>query len=244
MKDTRIDGISAYCDRWCERCAFTMRCSLYAVHVATAMCDGDFKEALELAVGKPRSTEPDAEPEPQWRRELLQNQPTEAELEQASRLEDERAERIAQAPLTTVESAVTELAVAWLETHRDHLHTHATPEVANALDIIGWDVYLVGAKLHRALGGKDEADHGEGFEDDSIQNDWNGSAKVALMSIARSAAAWDVIGAVTGDAEAVRLADEMRSLGREVERVFPDAWKFVRPGFDSAPRRKRRRRNA
>lgn len=44
----RIDFISAYCDRWCERCAFTLRCSTYAVEVATAMCDGDVRAGPEL----------------------------------------------------------------------------------------------------------------------------------------------------------------------------------------------------
>jgi hypothetical protein len=40
MQNTdRIDFISAYCDSWCERCAYTTRCSAFAVRVATAMCD-------------------------------------------------------------------------------------------------------------------------------------------------------------------------------------------------------------
>src|ERR687887_336142 len=53
MSDSRyIDFISAYCDRWCERCAFTERCSLFAVQVAMAMCDDNEEEAMELAVGR------------------------------------------------------------------------------------------------------------------------------------------------------------------------------------------------
>ena len=52
MSDSRyIDFISAYCDRWCERCAFTERCSLFAVQCAMAMCD-DEREAMELSVGR------------------------------------------------------------------------------------------------------------------------------------------------------------------------------------------------
>jgi hypothetical protein len=236
MKSNRIDFISAYCDRWCERCAFTMRCSTYAVHVATAMCDGDLKEALALAVGRPRSPESDDEPEPEWRRELLDIQVTQAELEQTARLNDaRRRERVDQAPLTTVAAGVARLVVDWLEAHRDHLHRHATPELATALDIVSWDVYLIAAKINRALDGRDQVVHGEDCDDDPVQNDWNGSAKVALISIGRSAAAWDIIAAVTGNTEAARLAEETRSLGRHVERTFPNAWKFVRPGFDSTP---------
>ena len=51
MSRNYIDFISAYCDSWCERCAFTERCSHYAVKCAEAMCDGDFRAALELALG-------------------------------------------------------------------------------------------------------------------------------------------------------------------------------------------------
>ena len=235
MKSNRIDFISAYCDRWCERCAFTMRCSTYALHVATTMCDGDLKEALELAAGRARSSEPDDEPQPEWRGEPLDVQVTRPELERTARLDDARRERIEQVPLTTVATGVSRLVVDWLGAHRDHVHRHATPELANALDIVSWDVYLIGAKIHRALDGRDQVVHGENFDRHPVQNDWNGSAKVALISIGRSAAAWDIIAAVTGNTEAARLAEETRSLGRHVERTFPNAWKFVRPGFDSTP---------
>ncbi|MDB5210640.1 MAG: hypothetical protein JWQ30_1467, partial [Sediminibacterium sp.] len=29
MKEEFISGIHNYCDRWCERCTFTNRCSIY-----------------------------------------------------------------------------------------------------------------------------------------------------------------------------------------------------------------------
>jgi hypothetical protein len=49
-----IDFISAYCDRWCERCPFTERCSNFAVTSALAMCDGNAEAAFELAIGQPQ----------------------------------------------------------------------------------------------------------------------------------------------------------------------------------------------
>jgi hypothetical protein len=52
MSTDRIGSISEYCDRWCERCAFTSRCAAYAVQAALGMC-GDLKEALHLAIGVP-----------------------------------------------------------------------------------------------------------------------------------------------------------------------------------------------
>ena len=47
MNTDRIDFISAYCDRWCERCAFTDRCSTFACSAAIAMC-GDDAAGIEL----------------------------------------------------------------------------------------------------------------------------------------------------------------------------------------------------
>ena len=44
LRTNRIEFISEYCDRWCERCAFTSRCSAYAVKTALGMC-GDLREA-------------------------------------------------------------------------------------------------------------------------------------------------------------------------------------------------------
>ena len=67
---TRIDFISSYCDRWCERCAFRDRCSAFACEVAIGMC-GDAAEGLELAIGAPHPVheKPD---EDRGRREFLE----------------------------------------------------------------------------------------------------------------------------------------------------------------------------
>ena len=46
MHEDYIDFISAYCDRWCERCAFTSRCSAYAVEIAIGMCEGDVSAGI------------------------------------------------------------------------------------------------------------------------------------------------------------------------------------------------------
>ena len=48
--------------------------------------------------------------------------------------------------------------------------------------------------------------------------------------------AWDVLARTSADPDARQVADALRQLQREVEQGFPDAWKFVRPGFDTVPR--------
>ena len=97
---------------------------------------------------------------------------------------------------------------------------------------MGWDEILIPAKLHRALHGLDESRDHPGFEEDPLQSDWNGSAKVALISIASSIRTWEVVAQELHDEEAAAIAAELRALEAEALKCFPDAWLFKRPGFD------------
>jgi hypothetical protein len=54
-----------------------------------------------------------------------------------------------------------------------------------------------------------------------------------LISIVRTTEAWSVIAGISGDPDAAHVEVELRRLRDEVERMFPDAWRFVRPGFDT-----------
>lgn len=230
----RIDFISAYCDRWCDRCAFTTRCSQFAVKVATDMCGGDFAAGVELAVGAP----PPTSPEEQRRRDEFLEWisaciPDQAELDEIGREEAARNERIDEDALVTACDRMMLPAFDWLREHRQ-IASSRSARLAEAVDVIGWDVTLIAAKLHRALHGRDEYLHDD-REEDPVQNDWNGSAKVALISIRRSAAAWAIVAEELNDDAAREMAAELRALEREALRAFPDAWRFKRPGFDDPP---------
>jgi hypothetical protein len=103
-----------------------------------------------------------------------------------------------------------------------------------ALTIAGHDAALVTAKLARALDGQDRHEHDGDGEDHPIQNDWNGSARVALISLERSETAWRVVAQLTGEVTPALLATQLRDLRHEVEHVFPNAALFIRPGFDQS----------
>jgi hypothetical protein len=234
MEAERIEFISEYCDRWCERCAFTNRCSTYAVNVATAMCGGDFEAGLELAVGAPP---PHDEAERKRREEFLEQlanwEPTKQEIADIEREQRERDERVDESPITTMATIASMLAHRWLDAHGERVMANADPCIAEAIEVAGWDCHFISAKLHRALEGRDEADRDEDRED-PVQNDWNGSAKVALISIERSAIAWDIVAQATNDADAATIAEQLRNLGQHVRTAFPNAWSFIRPGFDES----------
>lgn len=228
----RIDGVFSYCDRWCERCPFTTRCAIFAIEVATAMCDGDHEAGRELAIGPPPPMTADEESR---REELIDAMnacaPTEAEAAAYSLQETARRERIEDTPAFTASTRAATLTNAWLDSHKD-LDLSGNMRAAGALETARWDRHLIPVKLQRALRGLDEHTCGESAWDDPVQNDWNGTAKLTLICIRRSIEAWNALAEELGDAEAAAVSNELRSLQREVERSFPEAERFMRPGFD------------
>ena len=233
MSSDRIDFISSYCDRWCERCAYTARCSTYASAGAAAMC-GDLVEGFEVAVGAPRPVdgEPAGRKGGPLAEELWNVRMSRDERDEFDRREGERRARLADEPIAIVAMAYTMLADRWLSEHHDALRAAADPVLAEALDLVSHDSVFVSAKLHRAFDGRDRHRHDEDRDDDAVQNDWNGSAKVALISLQRSEIAWRAIVEATKDEAAAILADAALDLRRLAQDEFPGAMSFIRPGFD------------
>lgn len=234
-----IDFISAYCDSWCERCAFTERCSHFAVKSALAMCDGDQEAAFELAIGPPRV--PGGRPQKTFGERMAEAlgdfEPSQKELDAIGREMDERRQRVKG---FKVAEASLDYAVAshrWLAEH-DHDGKHADSAIREAIETIGWDSHLIHVKIMRALDGRDEYPRGEPFGKNAVQSDWNGSAKVALLSIERSERAWRTIAAAISDRPSAVLAETLAGLRLEMTREFPKAMAFRRPGFDEAGRSK------
>src|SRR5262249_53794163 len=73
-----------------------------------------------------------------------------------------------------------------------------------------------------------------GVEDDPIQNDSNGSAKVALIAIDRSIAAWGRLSSLLPEKAGgiMPILSHLEALRRQTEQTFPHARDFIRPGFD------------
>ena len=196
------------------------------------MC-GDVGDGIELAVGRP----PD-EPHAHLNSTLSQriDDFEDSAMTLVERLEfDSRGRelnaRIDDTSVMNIARAFSVLAHQWLTARGDTVRHWADPVVQESLEIAAHDALFISAKLHRALSGGDPYERNDD-ESHPVQNDWNGSAKVALISIERSEAAWRVIAGATGEETPAMLADELRNLKREVETVFPKAWSFVRPGFD------------
>ena len=233
--DDRIESIHNYCDRWCERCAYTLRCAVYAVEAATEMC-GSPADGFELALGRPHpagGAAPAApthdEDEEEEEAERVAMAIDTAEVARAEKAEKAREERLERSPLMRLAFDYTVRAIGWLRATHDQLAAGGDPVLLEALAIVGHDAAFVAAKIHRALSGRGRLPRIFGR---AVQSDANGSAKVALISLGRSAEAWRAIAHATGDDDAVALGERASDLRQLMLEHFPDAPRFVRPGFD------------
>ena len=96
------------------------------------------------------------------------------------------------------------------------------------LETISWYHTLIAAKTFRAL----TSEHEARTEAPELMSDALGSAKVVLLSIERSLAAWQALAAADHDARIGGLIEVLEALRTGVELRFPDARAFNRPGLD------------
>ncbi len=201
------------------------------------MCEGNEEAALELALGPAQV--PGREPQKNLQGRLAETlgdfDPSAKELEAIGREIDDRRLRVKR---HSVAEASLDYAIAahrWLTEH-DCGAYNRDPAVRDAIAVIGWDSHLIHVKITRALNGRDEYPRGAPFEKSAVQSDWNGSAKVALISLQRSENAWGLVATATDDGGARVLAGCLENLRLEMNREFPRATEFRRPGFDEPKR--------
>lgn len=235
IEDPRlIRGVYNYCHRWCERCPFTDRCAVFRentrfeaehpdstpfehVHASFQQMFGLLKAWCEREGVDFAQIEQEAKSDKAM---------TEQRLNDAAVVGD---------PLSKLATAYS---VGTWELMRAIDRTpHAgdwTACVQDALETIRWYSAFIGAKVDRALHGARESCDDQS-DDDAIQNDWNGSAKVARMAIEESRKAWLTVlaaGHAPPDSPLMGMVDLLAQMDGGLSERFPRAMLFVRPGFD------------
>ena len=248
-----IEGIHNYCDRWCERCAFTSRCATFGM-------------------GKKRKRGPEGrDPKNQafWDEltevfkltlELVQETAVEQGID-VSDLEGEGfgegetllgQEEARNHPIAKAGLAYVVMHDQWmkeaegiLKQKRKELAREVQLEIpgskphlaafriSDAVEILEWYHPLVYTKMTRAIGMR-EIERGAPRY---YPLDSDGSAKVALGAIERSMAAWGIL-RESFPAEQDSILDMLAHLERlrnAIEKEFPNARAFRRPGFDCVP---------
>lgn len=237
-----ISGIYNYCDRWCERCSFTSRCLNFS------MSEEEFSD--------PETR--DIRNEKFWNRlsetfretmELLRESAKERgidldALDDKEDVEDMKAKDMAVKNHLLCRAArrYSESAEEWFK-EKETIFFEAVSaardgvDLDEAIEVIRWYQYFICAKVMRAVRGIIEDDE---EEDDEFPKDSDGSAKIALIAIDRSIGAWAAVRHyLTDDAKGViNIIAFLDSLREAVEKAFPRARAFVRPGFDEINQKK------
>lgn len=235
-EDRFIPGIYNYCDRWCERCPQTSHCLNFA-------CSEE-----EFADSETR----DIENEAFWQKlsetfrdalELLKDAAEEHGIDleeldtERSHEELERKDAVAKShEVCRAAKVYSDLVQDWFASPANLLVASPALDeeeasLKDATEVIRWYQHFIYVKLMRAIRGElDERD--EGLDD--LPKDSEGSAKIALIAIDRSIGAWGTIYGLDSfqNEKILRFIAYLDRLREEVEKTFPGARSFARPGFE------------
>ena len=227
-----ISGIYNYCDRWCERCPLTSRCLVYA----TEQEDNNSVESHDL------------HNEAFWQklgaifqetRELIAEWANEAGIDLKSPSDEDEARHqrkrqlVDNHPLTKAGKKYANAASDWFRELDQTIDNENSERLEDAREVIQWYQYQIAVKTMRALSGrKEELDEDSDLVD--VPKDSDGSAKVALIGIDRSIAAWRLMQLSLPECAGsiVPLILQLDRLRNRLEYSFPAARDFIRPGFD------------
>lgn len=242
-----IPGIYNYCDRWCERCPFTSRC-LNCTLVEAQF--GDLEEVDEMNAAF-------------WQRLSGMLNDTLAMVKDMAREKGIDIDSIDDEEESRQQAAVKENALTDLISHASKRYAEAVDDwfnanddlfyekeaelnrirlaprndpakeaddIKDAVEVIRWYRYQIHVKLVRACKSAIE----EAGDYDDFPKDSDGSAKVALIGIDRSLAAWKILHRYFPEkkSEIFNLTAPLKNLQKRVELGFPRARDFKRAGFD------------
>jgi len=226
-----IPGIYNYCDYRCGRCPFTGRCLSFLERRRSRHDDaepagsqlirslGDVFEMLQIIA----------------RREGIDLAVPADELAAAEIEEDERQRLVQANPAVVLAQRYHATAAPIVVALAPIVAERGDADVIGAVDRIGELSGLIASKVFRAAyGALDQPDE----HDDGIQNDRNGSVKIARLMIAESQSAWRVLmeaGRATANGVPAQLVKLLCELDAILAAQFPRAMAFVRPGFDEPP---------
>ena len=253
-----IPGIYNYCDRWCERCAFTRRCTVFAMEEKQFPDDesrnihnkkfwDELHHSFKLTI------------------ELLHDFTKEhgidlnaIDYEEEKKRNRARTKKVKENPVAIAANKYSKMATEWL-VHLEGLFEEkqnvlteqyelgidapaangtAAASILDAMEVIRWYQDQIWVKLMRALEGEELEK--EIQEDEVVESteggprDSDGSAKVALIGVDRSIGAWGELQKHFEDQgdSIMNILIYLSRLRTSIERRFPHARRFVRPGFD------------
>jgi hypothetical protein len=247
-----IDGIFNYCDRWCERCYFTSRCRVFEqVGLLTPeemdISNKKFWDTISKNLNDAKELLHQAAEKHGFDIEKL----TKTEFHKFEKNQKQARKKIRDSELEKLTHEYIKVANDWLK-NNDHIREiqkdvlqqmnlgiqsdekmlFYVQTIKDCLEIVHWYLYMIAIKFNRALSGKLEDDGWE--EANGFQRDYDGSAKVALLSAKRTFDAWLKLFELLPNEEQnlIPILGLLQKILKKGEEEFPNAKNFIRPGFD------------
>jgi hypothetical protein len=252
IKDT-IPGIYNYCDRWCERCTFTERCAIFEdenqkAQRITRVQPEIFLESLPdrfrstIALLRQSATSYGLDMNNISTRKWKEFE--EQELDVKLKWKSHPVSRTSFLYAASVKMWFAEIDI---EKYASDLEASLKLEIKtmkqgeeevdtfrNCVRVILWYANFIHTKLDRALGSSLRMDRWA--EENGLQKDSDGSAKIALIAIDRSIRAWNTLYDLFPDQQdnILTYMATLQQIKKLSLQQFPRAMEFVRPGFDEA----------
>jgi hypothetical protein len=244
-----IEGIYNYCDRWCERCSFTSRCSVFASEEGLSPEEKDITN--KAFWDKMGNSFADAISQLQKMAEehgIIIPADDDAEMKMYMTNVKKKSQEMVKHPLIKYSKQYMMEARGLLENNIAlkqrgetllQLVELGVKDISEAkkeiiqlneyIEIVSWYLIQIQVKFMRALPTFEDEEGDETYKSDS-----NGSAKVALIATDRCIVAWQNIMQYLPDAQddilpLLALLQKIRTLG---EHTFPNARAFIRVGLD------------
>jgi hypothetical protein len=277
MSTDHIPGIYNYCDRWCERCAFTARCLVFdrerqyfgdkaehdlksdAFWKTMSQVFSDTKTMILKAAEAHGIDLNDVDQE-----ELDRDMKAMAKIQRDARKHPlvvgamryaKRVDKWFKENEPSFKQKSDDLVSLELMQLEDCDPEADAISITDARDVIHWYFLQIGVKFARALSSDAEREAKKGTgpicakhpsgrsgkldlspfsDEDAMQTDMLGSAKVALLGIDRSIAGWSIMHEAFPDLadEILDILVDLDKLRRAGDARFPDARAFIRPGLD------------
>ena len=223
-----ISGIHNYCDGRCNKCNFTKQCSSFALNEemnnVTNNNDNESSDDNLMIILKATTEFIEEELEKRG----IDAQETINELSNTDNVVNDKKH-----PLEIKAESYAEKVKRWLDSNQREIESRIVSEqtaVKNYFESITWFQLFIPAKVSRSL-----SIFKNGQMQSTDEYDSNGSAKAALLGIDESIGAWEnLMNNIPQKEDSIlnilRHLSEIRS---EVEKTFPKARDFKRPGFDT-----------
>lgn len=250
-----IPGIYNWCDKWCERCNMTSRCYLYAQEQedrAIMESDLDEDEKMEKMREKMMETmEMLSEAAEGFDMDLDELEDKDEEEQEEAMHEDQITQiKIEIHPLSDLSEAYMDACMAWIKSKRqdptigpmllgnlpedvsDKIEVEKLEKVIKHMESIQWYQTMIPVQCKSALNYLADRSFWDDYPVE--ERGYNGTAKVALICIQNSINAWQGILFWSNEEEEfiLPMLDKLVQIKQVLEEEFPDAYKFIRPGFD------------